>query len=616
VTIDPSVWPSCTWEDGCDVRCDIWNIPGDSSGGSCGESILVGGSDPTSSVMYGVLRFHVDALPPGAIVESVLVEPNAEGSPTMDEFEFFELTTPWDTNVTWTTSDGSTPWPQGPNGEPGAGALYAHGPALDRAGLSDTVQRWALGVSPNYGVLMRKPSGCCVYALPTLSFQWAPTDDPDGLQGVAAEWYSGYLGVSLEEAMRRLRIQDRVSNIEDDLEDAIAPGDFGGVWFDEADAGRGKIGIETNLATPPSSKTQDAEEVLENHNLEGEVDFVAVAHSLDELEDAGDDLTAALSSLLAAGKVRTSIRPQTNAIVLYKANSLTPAEESAVATAVAGAGVTVNVEAVPSPDLGGREDVLECKEPGNRDDLELASDWDKLGCDSSPRAGQLIRSGTNCSAGLMAEGLSGYGTAGKRFIITAGHCVMNQLGQTWRAMKTDGSFSDIGPSVASYGGVPAYQAGPRDYGLVEILAGSAWYSGAQWGYIYRDKSNANGEPTERTAFLRVTTVTRSPRRGRRVVCQSSAYRLPNTGGRHTQCGHVDGFDGNYSDNGRSYDKLAETEFCGIEGASGGPVYKNGIVYGIWSGSETWGAGGCQHGFYQGIREAEDRLHVRVIRDEG
>jgi hypothetical protein len=44
------------------------------------------------------------------------------------------------------------------------------------------------------------------------------------------------LGLSEAEALRRLRIQDRVSNVEDEIEAAIDPGDFGGIWFDDDDA--------------------------------------------------------------------------------------------------------------------------------------------------------------------------------------------------------------------------------------------------------------------------------------------------------------------------------------------------------------------------------------------
>jgi hypothetical protein len=571
VTIDPDVTlPGA-------LACSIENdeLSGDSA--SCGGPLPVGDWCRATFCTWhrALVRFDpAAALPPGAVLEfAALGNTVAEPLPPA-----YQMTASWDENVSWLGwTDG---W--------GAEGDYVTTPIGD---ITPLVRDWLSGAQPNYGVLFKQDlSGDPQYIEPYLALQYSPTDDPDGLQGQAASWYAARFGVSVTEAARRLRIQDRVSNVEDDLEAAIAAADFGGIWFDDVNGGRGKIGIETNQPVPPSSKTADALEVLEDHGLEDEVDFVAVPSSLDDLEAASDDLDTPLASLYDQGKIASSIRPQENAIHLLKANSLTPAQEADLADAIAGVDVTVNVQPVNEADVGG--DDQDCSEPANSI---------FLGCTFPLRGGQQIEApDSTCTAGFNVIGKPGTAKAGKQYVLTAGHCIDGEENSVWKGLLPNGQLTNIGHSRD-------FQNGPHDYGLIEVESGSDWHAANPVGQIFVDQSNTNGVPTQRDSQYRINDARLSPRKGPRVVCLSSAKRLPDTGSpqRHTECGRIQGFDGKH----KKKKNQAEVEFCGVSGASGGPVYKNHHAYGIWSGDWSPIILGCVHGFYEGVKGALDTLGV-------
>jgi hypothetical protein len=325
------------------------------------------------------------------------------------------------------------------------------------------------------------------------------------------------------------------------------------------------------------------------------VDFVAVDSSLDDLEDASDDLDDPLEDLYDAAKIESSIRPQDNEIHFYKANSLTANEETTFANAIAGADVAVAVENVDSPTVGGDDQA--CEEAENTDHL--------LGCTFPPRGGQLIQTtpARSCTIGFIATGLAGHWTAGKQYIITAGHCIDGRENSIWSALVPNGQATRVGPSRT-------FANGPKDYGLIEIESTSDWHAAAPFGSVFQDDSYTNGVRTHLTQELKIRKVSLSPRTGPKLVCESSAFPLEDTGTplRHTQCGKIEGFDGKH----KGKKKQAEVEFCSVDGASGGPVYKDGIAYGIWSGTDKTLGIHCHHGFYEGLKGAEDHLEVHVV----
>ena len=56
--------------------------------------------------------------------------------------------------------------------------------------------------------------------------------------------------------------------------------------------------------------------------------------------------------------------------------------------------------------------------------------------------------------------------------------------------------------------------------------------------------------------------------------------------------------------------LAMTSFCVINGASGGPVYKDHIAYGLWTGHfNALESGGCGYGWFQSLTKAATAMKV-------
>ena len=583
VTIDPTVTVGVPPA----LACLIWDNGG-YTGGSCDEPVYASSwtDRDTGRRIWdyaALVRFDLaGVLPPGAVIEFATIDLRANPQPWWPPYALFYgvVGESWNHNVTWTTRDGTTPWS-------GAGG----GGAADQSNVTQLVRRWHTGEQPNYGISVYSPLDTGGFSLdPVLSIQYAPTDDPDGLQDIAASWYAAKYGVTLEEAKRRLALQDRVDNIENDIEAAIASADFGGIWFEPADGGRAKIGIETDQPAPPEPKIAAARQVLVNHNLQNDVDFVAVRSSLDDLVSAHAGFDSSLGDLYAARKLVSSIKPQFNAITVDKANSLTAAQETQLSNAVAGAGVNVSVTATNQPVVGGENDA--CAEVNGA-----------LSCTTPLRGG--VRLDPVCTAGFYATGRSGEETAGKHYVLTAGHCINGRANVEWRAFGNNGDAFVIGPSRRFFENKTA------DAGLIEIRTSSRWYESDPPAYVYQDESNANGVPTARQELHAIKRVRLSSRiKGRRLVCQTSKLRLPNSDDerdRFTQCGEIEGFDGKHG----GTNGLAEVEFCGRDGASGGPVYKNNVAYGLWQGTEEWPVLGCRRGFFQGIREAEELLKVNV-----
>lgn len=59
------------------------------------------------------------------------------------------------------------------------------------------------------------------------------------------------------------------------------------------------------------------------------------------------------------------------------------------------------------------------------------------------------------------------------------------------------------------------------------------------------------------------------------------------------------------------DELAQVDLCAGPGDSGGPIYSSHVARGILHGGPN-PAGACYNILYQGVQEAERRLHVNII----
>lgn len=81
-------------------------------------------------------------------------------------------------------------------------------------------------------------------------------------------------------------------------------------------------------------------------------------------------------------------------------------------------------------------------------------------------------------------------------------------------------------------------------------------------------------------------------------------------GTGTSCGRVKeiGFGYTSSSSGYSYENLAVTSYCSLDGDSGAPIYVANTAYGVHQGSGSF----CNRSYYQGIIAAQHGMNVDII----
>jgi hypothetical protein len=609
VTVDPTITV------GSDLACSIVFDEQDSSNnGGCGDPLPVGEACIDLCKFNRVLaKFDLaGAVPSGGVIEFAGLDLQAD--PPGDDIEARRVTAPWDANVTWYTRDGTTPWSSSPSW-PDGGAL---GDSVDITDFTAMVRDWISGAVPNYGLLLLagRDTFDLTYVDPVLSIQYAPTDiDGGALDNVATGEYSSSEGLSAAEARRRLKIQARLSNLADDLTDAIDEDDFGGIWFDDASGGRIKIGINTDLQTPPHSKTADAEDILANHDLLDDTDFVAVESTVGQLDDASDDLADQFSALLAADKLHVGVDVSRNAVIVEKANSLTPAETSSLNAAVASEPVTVIVELTDDVTLGSELQACGRTEPPFagwtspphpqivEDDTAAAI----IGCDDPFRSGVgLLGWGTEngdlrgslCTAGFLTHHNPHDGFF---YILTAGHCMREGIQNppsVWKSYDSRNNQINIG-DPADFGRVPI------DAGIVKVAASSIFAQGDTplWVYV---------EDSEHSTYSEMYPIHDVPVVTQHLVgtraCWTGAVRISPENAGHTNCGKVS----QVHDHNLGSSSLIQVNNCSPGGSSGGPLYRSFHAYGILvSGRRKATAGHPCRTWFTEVRVAMSRLHVQI-----
>jgi hypothetical protein len=608
VTVDPTITL------GGDLACSIVFDEQVGNSASCGDPLPVGEACIDLCKYNRVLaKFDLtDALPAGGVVEFAGLDLQAD--PPDVGIEARRVTAPWNANVDWYTRDGTTPWSSSPSW-PDGGAL---GDSVDITDFTALVKDWISGAVPNYGVLLLEGRDTfdLTYVNPELSIQYSLTDiDGGALDNVATGEYTSTDGISAAEARRRLKIQARLSNLADDLTDAIDEDDFGGIWFDDASGGRIKIGIKTNQQTPPHSKTADAEDLLDDHNLLDDSDFVAVQFTAGQLDDASDDLADQFGTLLAADKLHVGVDVSRNAVIVEKANSLTPAETSSLNTAVASEPVTVIVELTDDVTLGAELQTCGRTEPPFsgwtspphpqivEDDMRAAI----IGCDDPFRAGVGLLGwgmedghlrGSLCTAGFLTHHNP---NDGFYYILTAGHCMREGIQNppsVWKSYDSNHNQINIG-DPAAFGRVPI------DAGIVKVDASSIFAQGATplWVYV---------EDSEHTTYSETYPIHDVPVVTQHLVgtraCWTGAVRISTENAGHTNCGKVS----QVHDHSLGSSSLIQVNNCSPGGSSGGPLYRSFHAYGILVSGRRKGKIGvpCRTWFTE-VRVAMNRLHVQI-----
>lgn len=411
------------------------------------------------------------------------------------------------------------------------------------------------------------------------AFAGTPRESP-AVSSMAADAYVKAHGVSWEEALRRLDIQDRAASVVDPLADALGPA-YGDVWFDALDGGRLKVGVALTPGVATDSNVARAQGILAEAGLASEADLVGVHSGVNSLVSAHTDLDRDLWTFIGSGDVSTAVDTSRNLIVIDTSTSLSAADRAAIEAAAQRASVQTSIEESDQAKLFATQEA--CSFGG--------VSWDALYCDSPLRGGVRINTPApyTCTAGFMAiDRRSPYPWR----VLTAGHCLEDDP-HVWQSRTTSGSTHDIGARLR-------WQNGPEaDAGVFPIPSSSFFEPVAS--VVVGASANTTVDTDYEIIATRLSSVGMT-------ICRTSGTKMDT--GYWSGCGEVTGLDRTVTyDDGTTVRHLGEACIDGSPlGSSGGPYFKHHDAYGIHSGAKNVG---CIV-YYQGVRGAEDAMRVNIL----
>ncbi len=220
-------------------------------------------------------------------------------------------------------------------------------------------------------------------------------------------------GVSAVKAETSLAVERRATkiNIVEQLKQSLGSG-YGGVWFD-VDAGEFVVPISTLGKTGAATKTatETVADEFSSASLGGQFRTEVVQSSEAELESAQLALTEQLSNYFEAHLAQTALDPATNAVIVRVPESIDPQSLAEIEKIASKS--TVKAEVRKMPDETFNVNPTACNEAERKCDLPLRSGQVIYG---GPFEGNLYEI---CSVGFRANG-----NDGKKYILTAGHCVL------------------------------------------------------------------------------------------------------------------------------------------------------------------------------------------------
>jgi hypothetical protein len=392
----------------------------------------------------------------------------------------------------------------------------------------------------------------------------APANDP------AVTTLAEDLQIPVQDAQRRLGWQDPAMQLGEDLRRALGER-FGGLWFDEADGGRVKVGVVGGSAAAEKARSHIA-----RRQLGAVTDLVAVRHSYADLERASAWLSRATAKVNPRTKgarraLASVLLPDKNQVELQlpRGQRLNTPERATVREAKRRFGAMLA--------LGSWSGAV----------VKEACVWNTDGffCDPPLRGGVGIDdldpiTRTNCTTGFNARSKSD----GKWYVLTAGHC--GPRGGWWNTyIPRDNSFAALGVMHNRV------DQGADDFGIITNPA--PWYF-SPGPYVYVELT----PETTYAPLYQIRGVAGSAVGMR--VCVSGAIS-------GTDCGTVKAL--NWGGPGG----FAVIDYCTTSGDSGAPVYSSGMARGIHIGAiPTPQPQPCVGKLYQGVFEAAQRLKVYVV----
>jgi hypothetical protein len=379
--------------------------------------------------------------------------------------------------------------------------------------------------------------------------------------------YAKDVGVSSEEAERRLAIQHEGAGIVELLEEELGDG-YAGIWFDNA-AGEFVVPVVRSAARSAVAAK------LEGTALKGHFRLESVRSTWSELEGAQKQLDRDLSNLIASSFVQTSRDPVHNSVVVHESESSSKSARAEIQEEIETQEVDVELrrEAADRFRLGESA----CNEPVRV-------------CDRPLRGGVKIEplpvGSGYCTAGFKATGK----TFGNQFILTAGHCSKGT--GAWGSRDSSSALHEM--AVAEESIFPG-----GDYGKLKVTGfGTYWEKGAWPSQVAFWGAN-QGNPINSESWSYVG----------QYVCHAGA-----TSG--SSCGSVTALGKTVAYEGGevlvSLSEVAGPSFCAMPGDSGGPVFSSEIALGILSGAEVVPPGTCSpYALYQEVTNATNALGVTV-----
>lgn len=423
-----------------------------------------------------------------------------------------------------------------------------------------------------------------------------PTSEHPTVQEAAVRYYVMKHDVSKEEALRRIELQDAVMPSMNTLRSAL--GDrYGGAWFDSDEGGRLKVAVVDRDSAGSQAALEDVQTLLRSKDALATTTFVDTDTSYDGLVSATNNVAKELSDMSGAGTATVGVDVINGSVLISRSVGLTEPEREA----------RLDV-ARQATDVPVREELLS---KAVTPELRCASA--NPFCDRPLRGGVEMQSYSHhCTAGFNVTSRSD----GKRYVMTAGHCITNAAWETKTTIS--GSWLEIGPEH----NMQFYYSG-RDAGIIRAKTPSYWQqapfpTSTIWiddipGVHAQNNNYYIGQ--EGTALVG------------QIVCETGGGgygRYPYDTERrmfwhgtsvqsYTWCGGVTVASETvvFGDNpSQTVYNEVRTDICHWPGMSGGPVFKWNVAYGMISGDAC--QSGYQRGWFYPAILAENDLNVDIV----
>jgi hypothetical protein len=406
----------------------------------------------------------------------------------------------------------------------------------------------------------------------TVATGTANAEDPAIQRDMAAS-YGAKLGLSVDEAQAQLDRQERLIPVADRIRETLGNA-YAGIWFDDADGSRMKIGITAALSAEDPALVQQVQAILATNGATDDADLVRVDTTQADLSAEQDKVNAALAAHLQAGDVQTSLDPTTNSVVVTGSNALSSADRADIDTAVAGSSTKTRVVYASSDVRAVPDNCISRSSDGS------------LFCDSPFRGAVMIGTTTwGCSAGFVTLGNSG----GNPWVLTAGHCLVSGGTDTWSSRDTSLTLHSIGRRHSWTFGSGG------DYGIIGM---STTYWSTSPYVVYDTTGGYN--------YAYHIYGANTSYRGM-AICSSGKRLLSN--GHHTDCGTVTDLNVSVNSGGTVVLHLGRANTCtGLDGNSGGPFFVSGYAYGLLQGNTP---GNVCDVYYQGVSAALSGSNVHL-----